>query len=157
YEGFNDCLDSFPLYKGKGSSRSDEIGDEKRIYTKFKGKFRIREIPSTTSSRGIRMDRASSMGPLSFHGAFANPDMKAVLQSKNDSAIPTNQLMLQFDFNKNPITLKCRLYIIKALLYRGWDQSGKADPFIKIVLNNDTIIDDLEGKLHNTLEPVFGK
>ncbi|CAF4888115.1 unnamed protein product, partial [Rotaria sp. Silwood1] len=157
YEGFNDCLDSFPLYKGKGSSRSDEIGDEKRIYTKFKGKFRIREIPSTTSSRGIRMDRASSMGPLSFHGAFANPDMKAVLQSKNDSAIPTNQLMLQFDFNKNPITLKCRLYIIKALLYRGWDQSGKADPFIKILLNNDTIIDDLEGKLHNTLEPVFGK
>ncbi|CAF4941190.1 unnamed protein product, partial [Rotaria sp. Silwood1] len=121
------------------------------------GKFRIREIPSTISSRGIRMDRASSMGPLSFHGAFANPDMKAVLQSKNDSAIPTNQLMLQFDFNKNPITLKCRLYIIKALLYRGWDQSGKADPFIKIVLNNDTIIDDLEGKLHNTLEPVFGK
>ncbi|CAF4097606.1 unnamed protein product, partial [Rotaria sordida] len=36
YEGFNDCLDTFPLYKGKGSSRSDEVGDEKRIYTKFK-------------------------------------------------------------------------------------------------------------------------
>ncbi|CAF3968536.1 unnamed protein product, partial [Rotaria sordida] len=36
YEGFNDCLDSFPIYKGKGSSRSDEVTDEKRIYTKFK-------------------------------------------------------------------------------------------------------------------------
>ncbi|CAF5094757.1 unnamed protein product, partial [Rotaria sp. Silwood1] len=36
YEGFNDCLDTFPLYKGKGSSRSDEVGDEKRIYAKFK-------------------------------------------------------------------------------------------------------------------------
>ncbi|CAF4458091.1 unnamed protein product, partial [Rotaria magnacalcarata] len=36
YEGFTDCIESFPLYKGKGSSRSDEVGDENRIYTKFK-------------------------------------------------------------------------------------------------------------------------
>ncbi|CAF4229944.1 unnamed protein product, partial [Rotaria sordida] len=36
YEGFNDCLDTFPLYRGKGLSRSDEVGDEKRIYVKFK-------------------------------------------------------------------------------------------------------------------------
>jgi len=65
--------------------------------------------------------------------------------------------MVQFDYNRNPITLKCRLYLIKALLYRGWDQSGKADPYIKIALNNDTIIDDVKNKLQNTLEPVFGK
>jgi hypothetical protein len=65
--------------------------------------------------------------------------------------------MVQFDYNRNPITLKCRLYLIKALLYRGWDQSGKADPYIKIALNNDIIIDDVKNKLQNTLEPVFGK
>ncbi|CAF5216134.1 unnamed protein product, partial [Rotaria magnacalcarata] len=74
-----------------------------------------------------------------------------------DAIVKTKHQMLQFDYNKNPITLKCRLYIIKAVLYRGWDQSGKADPFIKIALNNTTIIDDTEGKLRNTLEPVFGK
>ncbi|CAF4535152.1 unnamed protein product, partial [Rotaria magnacalcarata] len=51
--------------------------------------------------------------------------------------------MLQFDFNQNPITLKCRLYIIKAFLFRAWDASGKADPYIKILLNSDIIIDDV--------------
>ena len=65
--------------------------------------------------------------------------------------------MSQFNLNENRITLKCRLYLIKAILYRGWDASGKADPFIKIALNDITIIDDSKGKLHNTLEPVFGK
>ncbi|CAF3792253.1 unnamed protein product, partial [Rotaria sp. Silwood1] len=148
YEGFNDCLDTFPLYKGKGSSRSDEVGDEKRIYAKFKGKFRIQEIPKNGTD---------CMSPMSINRALSNPQMQALLRSKSGSNMPTNQLMLQLDFNKNPITLKCRLYIIKALLYRAWDQSGKADPFIKIALNNDTIIDDVDGKLLNTLEPVFGK
>ncbi|CAF3824596.1 unnamed protein product [Rotaria sordida] len=148
YEGFNDCLDTFPLYRGKGSSRSDEVGDEKRVYAKFKGKFRIQEI----SRNGT-----NCMPPMSINRALSNPQMKTLLKSKSNSNIPTNQLMLQLDFNKNPITLKCRLYIIKALLYRSWDPSGKADPFIKIVLNNDTIIDDVDGKLPNTLEPIFGK
>ncbi|CAF0972051.1 unnamed protein product [Rotaria sordida] len=148
YEGFNDCLDSFPIYKGKGSSRSDEVTDEKRIYTKFKGKFRIQEIP---------MNRTNSIHRMSINPALLYPEMKPFLQSKNDSNMSTNQLMLQLDFNKNPITLKCRLYIIKALLYRGSDRSGKADPFIKIALNNETIIDDVNGKLQNTLEPTFGK
>lgn len=70
----------------------------------------------------------------------------------------TNQeRILDLDFNRNPITFKCRLYIIKALLFRSKDQSGKADPFIKLALNNDTIIDDVNGRIHNTLEPVFGK
>lgn len=69
----------------------------------------------------------------------------------------TSKQMLKFDFNKNPITLKCRLYIIKAIIYRGWDRSGKADPYIKILLNNDTVIDDVKEKFYNTLEPVFGK
>jgi len=68
----------------------------------------------------------------------------------------TSQQMRLFDYNKNPITLKCRLYVIKAILYRGSDESGKADPYLKIVLNNDTIIDDMKNKLQNTLEPVFG-
>ncbi|CAF2442501.1 unnamed protein product [Rotaria sp. Silwood2] len=157
YEGFNDCLDSFPLYKGKGSSRSDEIGDEKRVHTKFKGKFRIKELPTKSSSLGISMDRANRMSLAAINRDLSNAGIKTLFQPTIGAPLPTNQLMLRFDFNKNPITLKCRLYIIKALLYRGWDQSGKADPFIKIVLNNDTIIDDVEGKLQNTLEPVFGK
>ncbi|CAF4767027.1 unnamed protein product [Rotaria sp. Silwood1] len=156
YEGFTDCLDSFPLYKGKGSSRSDEIGDEKRIYVKFKGKFRIREIESRTTEE-IRMNRTNSIAPLSFNRSLPNPEMNPVFQSQTGSDEHTNHLMIQFDYNKNPITLKCRLYVIKALLYRGWDQSGKADPFIKIALNNDTIISDIEGKLQNTLEPMFGR
>jgi hypothetical protein len=69
----------------------------------------------------------------------------------------TSHQMLQFDMNKHAITLKCRLYVIKALLYRGSDRSGKADPFIKILVNNETIIDDVKCKIQNTLEPVFGK
>ncbi|CAF1333357.1 unnamed protein product, partial [Rotaria sordida] len=148
YEGFNDCLDTFPLYKGKGSSRSDEVGDEKRIYAKFKGKFRVQETPA---------DETDNMYPTSINRAISNSEKKALLKSKTDSNMPIDHLMLQLGYSKNLITLKCRLYIIKALLYRGWDQAGKADPFIKIVLNEDTIIDDLDGKLLNTLEPVFGK
>ncbi len=65
--------------------------------------------------------------------------------------------MLNFNFNQNRITLKCRLYIIKALLFRAWDSNGKADPYIKICLNNDVIIDDVKSRKHNTLEPIFGK
>ncbi|CAF3990497.1 unnamed protein product, partial [Rotaria sordida] len=148
YEGFNDCLDTFPLYKGKGSSRSDEVGDEKRIYAKFKGKFRIQEIPGNGTN---------SMSRMSINRALSNSEKKALLRSITGSNMSLDHLMLQLDFNKNPITLRCRLYIIKALLYRGWDQAGKADPFIKIALNNDTVIDDADEKLRNTLEPVFGK
>jgi hypothetical protein len=94
---------------------------------------------------------------MSVNPADLHPEIFDQLQSKGGSAIQTNQQMLQFDYNKNPIILKCRLYIVKAILYRGWDQSGKADPFLKIVLNNETIVDDVKGKIHNTLEPVFGK
>lgn len=65
--------------------------------------------------------------------------------------------MFQLDFNRNPVTLKCRLYIIKALLFRSWDRSGKADPYIKLLLNNDVIVDDVQSRHYNTLEPVFGK
>ena len=85
-----------------------------------------------------------------------NPQLSSHGQLVTGRTVKTEQ-MLQFDYNRNPITLKCRLYIIKAILYRGWDRSGKADPFIKIALNNTTIIDDTAGKLQNTLEPVFGK
>lgn len=63
----------------------------------------------------------------------------------------------KFDFHKNPISLKCRLYVIKALLFRGWDRSGKADPFIKIKLSNEIVVDDVKAKLQNTLEPIFGR
>ncbi|CAF3934843.1 unnamed protein product [Rotaria magnacalcarata] len=94
---------------------------------------------------------------MSVSPSILNPQLSTRRQSGMDAIVKTKHQMLQFDYNKNPITLKCRLYIIKAVLYRGWDQSGKADPFIKIALNNTTIIDDTEGKLRNTLEPVFGK
>lgn len=79
------------------------------------------------------------------------------LSSMDPRVTSTPQQMLQFDLNKNPITLKCRLYVIKALIYRGWDRSGKADPFIRVTLNNEIIIDDVKGKLQNTLEPIFGR
>jgi hypothetical protein len=75
----------------------------------------------------------------------------------NASFIRTNEQMLQFDCNRNPIKLKCRLYIVKALLFRAWDRSGKADPYIKVLLNKDIVIDDVKSRLYNTLEPVFGK
>jgi len=68
-----------------------------------------------------------------------------------------NEQLLNFNFNQNRITLKCRLYIVKALLFRAWDSNGKADPYIKICLNNDVIIDDVKSRMHNTLEPIFGK
>ena len=65
--------------------------------------------------------------------------------------------MIHFDLNQNPITFKCRLYIIKAILFRAWDRSSKADPYIKILLNDEVIINDVKSKMFNTLEPVFGK
>jgi hypothetical protein len=65
--------------------------------------------------------------------------------------------MIRFDFNRNQITLKCRLYIIKAILFRAWNRHGKADPYIKICINNDVIIDDVKSRVYNTLEPIFGK
>ena len=84
-------------------------------------------------------------------------ELKTIIQTNGGPTIQTNQQMLQFDLNKHPITLKCRLYIIKAILYRSWDPLGKADPFLKVFLNDESIINDIEGKVLNTLEPVFGK
>lgn len=92
------------------------------------------------------------MNPIVFKS-----DENLEVQSKGNALVRTNEQMLQFDFNRNPITLKCRLYIIKALLFRAWDQSGKADPYIKIFLNNEMITDDVTQRLYNTLEPIFGK
>ncbi|CAF3351971.1 unnamed protein product [Rotaria sp. Silwood1] len=152
YEGFNDCLDKFPLYKGKGTNRSDEKGDENRVYTKFKGKLRIREIPSSERSR-----TSESISRMSINPVLLNSQTVSETKQKLDPTIHLNQEMLQFDLNQHPITLKCRLYIIKALLFRAWDASGKADPYIKILLNRDIIIDDVKERLYNTLEPVFGK
>ncbi|UJR24822.1 hypothetical protein I4U23_006197 [Adineta vaga] len=156
YESFNDCLDKFSLYKGKGTSRSDEIGDEKRVYAKFKGKFRIRELATERLRRGavnnFDKNRRSSINPVLF-----NAQIESMINQNSSLDILTNQQMLRFDLNRNPITLKCRLYIIKAVLFRAWDRSGKADPYIKILLNEDTIIDDVKSRLSNTLEPVFGK
>ena len=94
---------------------------------------------------------------MSLNPATLNPDILAQLEARGTAVAETNQQMLQFDYNKNPVTLKCRLYVVKAILYRGWDSAGKADPFLKIALNNETIFDDVKGKIHNTLEPVFGK
>lgn len=80
--------------------------------------------------------------------------------SKKEIVIPKKKIdrkILHFDLNQNPIRFKCRLYIIKAVLFRTKDHSGKADPYIKIALNDDVIINDSDGKIHNTLEPIFGK
>ena len=98
----------------------------------FKGKFRIREVSNQTT----RM--RANLTPV-----------------KND--LNRNSPMLQMDFNKNPMVLKCRLYVIKSVIYRSWDRSGKADPYIKILLNNDLIVDEVKETHYNTLEPVFGK
>ncbi|UJR23948.1 hypothetical protein I4U23_026916 [Adineta vaga] len=158
YEGFNDCLETFALYKGKGSNRSDETGDDKRIYAKFKGKLRIRELGFNEFDLRSSGSLSTDHNPrLSFHPSAFRPDLNNLLASKEVVFTQTNQQMSQFNLNEHRITLKCRLYVIKATLYRGWDASGKADPFIKIALNDTTIIDDTKGKLHNTLEPVFGK
>lgn len=103
------------------------------------------------------MDEATGLPRPSLNPALYNAQIDPIQLSRNNLFLNTNNLMSQFDFNKNPITLKCRLYVVKALIYRGWDQSGKADPFLKIALNGETIIDDIKGKLQNTLEPVFGR
>lgn len=117
-----------------------------------KGKFRIRDVSSeminVEETRPER--RRKSMNPITFHHHHAS-------LSKKSSTNSTNDQIHQFDLNRNPIALKCRLYIIKALLFRAWDRSGKADPYIKIFLNNDLIIDDVKSRLYNTLEPIFGK
>jgi hypothetical protein len=107
----------------------------------IQGKLRIRELSDVSSSEV----RPTSINP-GMSGTQVNPMQHA-----------THQQMSQFDFNKNPVTVKCRLYIIKAFIYRAWDRSGKSDPFIRIALNNQTIVDDVKGKLQNTLEPIFGR
>ena len=94
---------------------------------------------------------------LSMNPQLINNQLKAVRRQTILSKENLNRKIVEFDLNRNPITFKCRLYIIKALLFRSKDQSGKADPFVKIVLNNDVIIDDSKSRIHNTLEPVFGK
>ncbi|CAF1313663.1 unnamed protein product [Adineta steineri] len=157
YEGFNDCLDTFSLFKGKGSNRSDETGDDKRIYAKFKGKLRIREVTSMTDQTAMSTFNIDRIPRMSALPAPLTTDASTFQHSKDALLTQTNQQMSQFNLNEHRITLKCRLYLIKALLYRGWDASGKADPFIKIALGDNTIIDDTKGKLHNTLEPVFGR
>lgn len=120
------------------------------------GKLRIREIISNESTYRTlsNIHRASQ---ICINPMLLNPQLGSDKNKKIDSDIRTNQPMLQFDFNQNPITLKCRLYIIKALLFRAWDSSGKTDPYIKILLNREVIIDDVNSRLYNTLEPIFGK
>ena len=100
----------------------------------------------------LSTDWRSSVNPLAISNQLKAARKETIIPNKS-----AQQRILDLDFNRNPITFKCRLYIIKALLFRSKDQSGKADPFIKLVLNNDTIIDDANGRIHNTLEPVFGK
>jgi hypothetical protein len=51
----------------------------------------------------------------------------------------------------------CRWYVIKALIYRGWDRPAKADAIIRMLLNNETIVVDVKGKLQNTLDLIFGR
>ncbi|CAF1391164.1 unnamed protein product, partial [Rotaria sp. Silwood1] len=137
YEGFNECLDKFPLYKGKGTNRSDEKGDENRVYAKFKRKIHIREITSSERSKTSESINRMSINPVLVNNPMESSDTKQRLAS----TIYLNQEMLQFDLNQYPITLKCRL----------------SDPYIKILLNRDLIIDDTKERLYNTLEPVFGK
>ena len=129
--------------------------DSTDLFLVLQGKLRIREvvIDETFVSNNARM----SINPVLMNTevtaarkqTLANPDV----QLKNKS----NETLFEYDLNHNPIVFKCRLYIIKALLFRSQDKSGKADPFIKILLNNDEIIDDVESRIYNTLEPVFGK
>ena len=113
----------------------------------------MREIPIAGSTSMDDTLRRPSMNPEGLD-ATVTP-----VEAKNESipGIPANHHMLEFDFNNNPLILKCRLYVVKALIYRGWDHLGKADPFIKIALNGEVIIDDVQGKIQNTLEPVFGR
>lgn len=94
---------------------------------------------------------------MSISPILLNPQLSVQGQTTLDSNLDARNEIYRFDYNKNPVILKCRLYIIKALFYRGWDQSGKADPFVKVLVNNTTVVNDVEGRLLNTLEPVFGK
>jgi hypothetical protein len=123
------------------------------LFVFLQGKFRIREIIPENKPRGT----LASVGRMSANPAILKAQFQSETAQTVGSTIRTNEQLLQFDFNRNPITFKCRLYIVKALLFRGWDRSGKADPFIKVLLNNDLIIDDVKSRIYNTLEPVFGK
>ena len=97
-------------------------------------------------------DQRISVNPVLMNTRLRVARKETVITNKK-----IDRKILRFDFNRNPITLKCRLYIIKALIFRSQDQSGKADPYIKIALNDDVIINDSKGRIHNTLEPIFGK
>lgn len=125
----------------------------------LKGKFRIRplELPITTEEAGANGTTDNNNVRRKSMSASLFNRLNAKRTSLSDAITKTHQHMLKFNYNEHPITLKCRLYIIKATLYRGWDQSGKADPYIKIAVNDTNVVNDIEGKLQNTLEPVFGK
>lgn len=123
----------------------------------IQGKIRIREVPSKMDFQARSSSDASSLPRLSLHPTVLDPSLQVMMKNKTNSGTTTFQQMFQLDFNQNPVVLVCRLYIVKAVLYRGWDRLGKADPFIKICLNNDTVIDGVKERILNTLEPVFGK
>ena len=120
------------------------------IFVDFQGKIRIHEV-------NVDDEFGPTESQISVNPVLMNTQLKAVSRETVISKKKIDRKILQFDFNRNPITLKCRLYIIKALLFRSKDQSGKADSYIKIALNDDVIINDSKGRIHNTLEPIFGK
>ncbi len=122
------------------------------------GKLRIREISSNPFGQQGSTFNINNIPRKSVNPALLQADIDTAFKPLNEGPLTHAQYqMTNFNLNEHQITIKCRLYLIKAILYRGWDASGKADPFIKIALNDTTIIDDAKGKLHNTLEPVFGK
>ncbi|KAL2098893.1 hypothetical protein ACEWY4_005373 [Coilia grayii] len=111
FEGFEDWLHSFNLYRGKAGDDDDQNTlDEDRIVGKFKGSLSIYKV--------------STLDDMS-----------------RDAAYDTNMGMFQNIPQNNPINILVRVYVVRATDLHPADINGKADPYIAIRLGKTEIKD----------------
>ncbi|XP_062379458.1 otoferlin-like [Sardina pilchardus] len=111
FDGFEDWLHSFNLYRGKGGDDDDQnMPDEDRLVGKFKGSLCIYKVPMSD-------EMSREVGGDSNMGMFQN--------------IPQN----------NPMNILVRVYVVRATDLHPADINGKADPYIAIKLGKTEIKD----------------
>eukprot|EP00117_Sycon_ciliatum_P005571 scpid7068/ scgid9464/ Myoferlin; Fer-1-like protein 3 len=117
FGGFNDFVDTFPIFRGKG--QRDEDDEENQAVGKFKGIFCIYPLPEDDAEQ---------------------PSL--VLQN-----IPPS--------GAQPCII--RVYVVKATDLQPQDPNGKNDPYLRIYLGKERLVNDKDSYIPNTLDPIFGK
>ncbi|XP_065176222.1 myoferlin-like isoform X2 [Sycon ciliatum] len=117
FGGFNDFVDTFFLYRGKGQRDSEDA--QNQAVGKFKGIFCIYPLPEDQSEEP----------PLVLQNTPASGEQKCII----------------------------RVYVIKGMNLQSQDASGKNDPYLRIYLGSERLVNDKSNYIPNTVDPVFGK